>query len=76
MNKQRRKSIEKVIEILREARDLIEGLQSDEETAFYNLSENLQMSERGLKMEEAAGNLEEALGTIDTVIECLEMAME
>lgn len=67
MNKARRKEIDKAIDLLLEARVILEQVQSDEEDAFDNMPEGIQMSERGEAMEENIGILDEITGTIGDV---------
>lgn len=54
MNRQRRIRIEQAISLLHQAREHLEAIHDEERSAFENLPENLQMSERGQKMEEGA----------------------
>lgn len=71
MNKQRRKELEKVAYILGTARQILEDALDDEQTAYDNLPESIQDSERGEAMsdviytlEEMRDNLEEMDGTL------------
>ena len=47
MNKLRRKEIGKITNILREQKDALEMLRDDEQMAYDNLPEGIQMSDRG-----------------------------
>ena len=71
MNRARRKEIDKAIDLLLEARVILEQVQSDEEDAFDNMPEGIQMSERGEAMEENLGILDEVTGTIGDVEDVL-----
>lgn len=66
MNKVRRKEIAKAIELLEQAREILESVRDDEQEAFDNMPESLQGSERGEAMEEYIYTLEEAIEAIDT----------
>lgn len=65
MNKIRRKQIEKAIELIEQARDILECVKDDEQEAFDNMPESLQGSERGEVMEEY-------IYTIETFLDCLD----
>ena len=47
MNKQRRKRIQEALEIIEEAKAILEEVQEEEQEAFDNMPEGLQSSERG-----------------------------
>ena len=72
MNRNRRRQINGVIEMLRVAHENIDTIKTDEEFAFDSLPEGLQSSMRGEQMEEAVELLDEAMEHIDEVIELLE----
>lgn len=76
MNKARRNTIDNVLMQLGELRDIVDDLYSQEEEAFYNLPEGLQVSDRGAAMEEAYGNLSDAVDSINSAIESLESAKQ
>ena len=59
MNKQRRASLQKEMELIGEAIAIIEQAQEEEQECFDNMPEGLQMSERGEQIEEYADSLEE-----------------
>lgn len=59
MNKPRRKELNRALEMIAEARAIIEAMQEEEQDAFDNMPEGLQVSELGEKIEENAGRLEE-----------------
>lgn len=79
MNNKRRKQIyaaiektQSAIDLLEEAENIltetlgeIEEIESDEQDAYDNLPESLQMSERGEVMEEAVSNLQDAESSLD-----------
>lgn len=75
MNKPRRNELNKIIDSLYELQDKIDSLKDDEETAFDNLPESLQYSEKGETMEtiiqyleDALDNIEEAISNIDDAV--------
>lgn len=72
MNAARRKKIAKVIDLLEDAKILLEEIQEEEQNAFDNMPENLQESERGTQMEENIYNLEEGASNIADVIDSIE----
>lgn len=75
MNNYRRKELKKAIDLLDEARFIIEQIAEEERDAFDNLPESLRYSERGEAMEDFANrlddvaySLEEAAGEVEDVI--------
>lgn len=76
MNAIRRKEVKMLIESLTINREVLEGLQSEEQEAYDNLPESLQESERGERMSEIIGNFESALSSLDELIEYLESTLE
>ena len=65
MNKPRRKELNRALEMLAEARAIIEAMQEEEQESFDNMPEGLQCSELGEKIEENAGRLEEIASYIE-----------
>lgn len=65
MNKQRRAQLQKVVEMIADARALLEEIRDDEQDAFDNLPESFQESERGEQMEEYIYNMEEAIDALE-----------
>jgi len=66
MNKIRRKEIAQAIELMEQAREILEAVADEEQEAFDNLPENIRNSERGETMEQYIGMLEEAVENLDT----------
>ena len=66
MNKVRRKELARVVDLLDQARDLLEAIRDEEQEAFDNLPESIQYSERGETMENYIGTMEEMLDYLDT----------
>lgn len=76
MNKQRRKTLQELYDIIVEAKDNLEMVMGEEEEYRDNMPENLQGSERYEKASEACDNLDEAVSGLESVLECIETAME
>lgn len=72
MNKPRRKELEKAMDLLRQAFEIIETVRDEEQEAFDNLPEGLQESERGEMMEESIYDMESAMDEIDSQIDTLD----
>lgn len=66
MNKQRRKEIAKAIDLIKQAREILETVKDEEQEAFDNLPESIQYSERGETMEEYISTIEDFLEYLDT----------
>lgn len=66
MNKVRRKELSRVVDLLDQARDLLETIRDEEQEAFDNLPESIQCSERGEAMENCISTMEEMLDYLDT----------
>ena len=66
MNKARRKEIARAIELMDEAREILEAVKDEEQEAFDNMPESLQCSERGEAMEEYNSTLEEFTYHLET----------
>lgn len=67
MNKARRKELNKALELLAQAREIIEAVQEEEQESFDNMPEGLQVSELGEKIEENAYTLEDIASTVEDV---------
>lgn len=67
MNNPRRKELEKALELLGQARDIIETCYDEESDAFDNLPESIQESDRGEKMCENVETLCDVLNTLDDI---------
>lgn len=64
MNKERRKMIEEAIEKINGAYNLLATVRDEEQEAFDNLPEGIQMIERGETMEQYIHDLDEFIDTI------------
>lgn len=68
MNKERRKTLDKAIALLEEAKSLLEEVAREEQDAFDNMLEGLQQGDKGQAMEGAISELESAFeGVIDAI---------
>jgi len=76
MNAEKRKELAKAIELMEEAKGIIESISEQEQECFDNLSENLQQSERGQRFSEIASSLSDVVSTIDEAISEVESASE
>lgn len=76
MNKDRRASIQAVIDQLEEARQELETLRDEEQEYFDNMPENLQGGEKGEMAQTAIDNLDEAISNIEAAIDSANSATE
>lgn len=76
MNAKRRKEILKAIDLINEAREILEYVAEEEQEAFDNLPESLQYSERGDRMQEVADGINDVCRELEDQISNLEDTME
>lgn len=76
MNRQRRKEIEEIKDVLGELFDRVECLKEEEEEYLENMPDGIRESERGEAAEDAIRILEDALEEIDGAVSSLESAIE
>ena len=76
MNKARRKELERAIELMEEARDIIEDCKAEEEEYIENMPENLQYSEKYDIAEAAVEAMERAVESVEDAISNAEEASE
>ena len=74
MNKMRRKRLDEAIELLNQAKDIIDECESEEEEYKDNMPENMQNSERYENADNACDNLMSASESIDDIISSIEEA--
>lgn len=72
MNKQRRKDIDRLKNLINTLKDDLENILNDEQDYFDNMPENLQGSLRGEESEDAISNMEDAIENLSDAIESLE----
>lgn len=65
MNKARRERLAKASALLAQAKEIIEGVKSEEQEKYDNMPENLQNSDRGQQMQEG-------LTALDAIYDALE----
>ena len=71
MNKERRKSIERIVDKLYEIQADLAWVRNDEEEAYDNLPEGIQSSERGDAMQEAIDAMDNVDGSLQEAIDYL-----
>lgn len=71
MNKERRKSIERIVDKLNEIQADLTSIRGNEEEAYDNLPEGIQSSERGGSMQEAIDAMDDADGSLQETIDYL-----
>lgn len=72
MNKQRRKEITRALDLIAEAKDIIEYAMGDEQDALDHLPDGIRCSEKGEEMEENVSSLEYAFDSLEVIEEELE----
>lgn len=72
MNKNRRKAIAEVRDILESATSSLEVIRDEEQESFDNLPEGIQESERGERMSECIECLEAAIDNLSEAIDNLD----
>lgn len=75
MNKARAAKIAKLAASLQEVHSILEELRDEEQSAYDNMPESLQSSDRGQATEAAAGELDNATSSLQDVIDALENAI-
>lgn len=73
MNNQRRKELKDIVAQLETLKNELETIQKQEEEAFENLPENLQLSMQGELMQEKAENISDSVFSLE---ECIDNIME
>ena len=76
MNKIRRKALRKALELIDEAKSIIEACRDEEQEAFDNLPEGLQESERGEAMAECIYQMEDAMDSAESISDALTKIVE
>lgn len=69
MNKQRRKQIQDAI---MKIESLVQNILDEEQEAYDNMPENLQLSENGMISEDAQESLDAAIDALEEAVSCLE----
>ena len=76
MNKKRRKILEEIANKVEELRESLQGLLDEEQEAYDNMPENLQVSERGCYMYDGISSMEESVSTLDDIADNLRDIIE
>lgn len=76
MNATRRKQIQAALDLISEARGILEDVKSEEQDAYDALPDSFRESERGEKMENAMSILEDAVCDLENRESTLEEAKE
>ena len=76
MNKARRKELSRAVELMEEARDIIDNCIVDEQEYLENMPENLQYSEKHDIAEAAVEAMERAVESVEDAISNAEEASE
>lgn len=69
MNNKRRREVQSAI---RDIESLVQSILDDEQEAYDNMPENLQLSMNGMNSEEVQESLEAAIEALEEAITCLE----
>lgn len=72
MNNLRRMQIKRAIQLLEQAKEVLDGVLDEESNAFDNLPESIQQSSRGEQMEDNVDKLQETIDLIDEAQDALE----
>ena len=72
MNNKRRKEISKIVSTLEDVRDRLSEVVDEEQSAFDNMPESIQGSDRGCDSEEAIGYLSDALDSVESALDYLD----
>ena len=76
MNKFRKSRIESIIEKLNSIKSDLENIQTDEQEAYENLPNSLQLSQKGYAMQENVDDIESAMLELDESIAFLDAITE
>lgn len=76
MNKARLKQLEGVLATLEKAKDDLEYLRDEEQSAYENMPEVFQWSEKGEKMQEIANNLDNAIYPVEEAIDAVQEVLD
>ncbi len=72
MNNSRRKQLKKALALIEDACDLLTEVRDEEESAYDNLPDSLQMSDKGDTMQENIDNIDEAISSLEDAQSTLE----
>jgi hypothetical protein len=76
MNKENRKELERAINLIEEAKLIVEQIKDEEQEKFDKLSEGLQASEKGQKFEETVSTLDDVFSQLEEATDGINLASE
>lgn len=76
MKKERLNTIESCFASIQKAHDILDDVRNEEEEAYDNMPEGLQLSERGDMMQEVIDELDEAVNYLDDAISYLDNVVD
>ena len=68
MNDKRRGRLGVAVGYIEMAKNVVKEVRDEEETAFYNLPENLQCSDKGCDMEDKVTDMDDVIDSLDDII--------
>jgi hypothetical protein len=71
VNRIRRKELQKAVDLLEQAKSIIEACRDEEQDAYDNLPESLQYSDRGEAMDGFIYEMEDAIDSIDSAVDTI-----
>lgn len=71
MNRSRRKELKRAVDLINQAKEIIEMCRDEEQEAFDNLPESIKFSDRGEMMEDYVSEIEYALDSIESAVDSL-----
>ena len=74
MNNTDRNELQRAIDLIEQAKEIVEMVKNGEQEKFENLSDGLQQSERGQKLEESASILDDVFSSLDEAIDGINSA--
>ncbi len=76
MNKNDRKQLQKAVDLINEARTIVEDVKYSEEEKYENLSEGLKCSEKGEKFTENVDELDSVVSSMEDVCSDIENVID
>lgn len=76
MNGERRKKLERALELIGEAKSIVEEIKGEEEESFEAMPESMQSGEKGEKATVGIDALGEAMDSLDNAIDQIDTAKE
>lgn len=76
MNEERRKSLDRVLNLIEDAKSIVDEMKGLEEEALESLPESMQSGDKGEKMQVTIDALSEAYDNLETALEHINTAKE